>query len=188
MAMCVVTVTMVCSEGKGASAMKRDRRTSKKEKDGGTISKDGITVRFNRARRSLEISESEAGLLLQGGVVRARAGGVDVSSDNAKSPCRVTVNGDPPELRLDLSDALAVLVRIGNNGTVSVLTEGRIEGEAIFQADAAMGRKAMLAILNDQKDDDAKVLFTTLGPAEVHQAQSLFDPEQDLAMTADAAK
>jgi len=186
MTVCLVTVTMVCSEGKGASAVKRDLRKSQEEKRSGTVSKDGITVRFNKAKRNIEISESEAGLLLHGGVVRARTGKVDVSSDSARSPCRITVNDSPPELRLDLADALAVVVRIGDNGTVSVLMKGEMEGAATFQADAATGQQAMLAILNDQKDDDAKVLFTALGPAEVQQARSLFDPEHDLAMTADA--
>lgn len=149
------------------------------------ISKYGIEVKFNVPTRELTIDASSAGPILEHCVVRAGIGGLDISSDNRQLSCAVTIDESMPQMTLLLADKLTVRILIDNKTTVTVRTEGKLQGLAAFHGRTATDKEVTPAILNAQQTKDKHVLFTTLGPADFQNVRSMFYPELDFAMTAE---
>jgi hypothetical protein len=149
---------------------------------GNAVSRGELEVRFDNKTRTFEVFDKEAGPILDRGVIRAQAGGREVSSDDGNLTCRATANADQAELRVECGDAFILVFRLSDDAQVEARVEGRLEGPASLRA-RATAPKAIIAMLQDQEKDDRGVLVTTLGPAEVPRARSLFDPDHDLAVT-----
>lgn len=150
------------------------------------VSAGDLTVRYDAATRSLAVLHGEAGAVLDGIVVKATVGGREVSSADAAPAAKVTADAARGELVLALPGALAVKATI-RGGEVEFRAEGAFDGPAALTGRAGMGTDALPAILQAEAPADRGVLVTTLGPAVVPGARSLFGPQADFALTAGPA-
>ena len=151
------------------------------------LARGAVQVKFDAASRTLEVADDDLGPVLRGGVIRARVGPQAVSSDQPGLKAEVAEVQGRKELLVGLGETARLRIGIGEEGQVELRTEGPLDGPITCQATAAMGPRPVVAVLVDQKPADNKVLVTTLGPAEVPAARSLYDAQRDLAVTAEAA-
>ncbi|HOX38371.1 MAG TPA: hypothetical protein PL033_10330 [Candidatus Brocadiia bacterium] len=149
-----------------------------------TLTHAGVSVAFSTENRTVSISDAEYGKLLDRIAVVSSNIKTRFSTDDVALKPSAVCDQERKELRLSLSNGFSITFRISDNGTVDVATVGEGFKDVIIEAESCLGEKAMPAILGDQEPDKQDVLFSTLGPAEVHSAKSLFDPERDLAITA----
>ena len=140
-----------------------------------------LTVRFDPQTRTLQVSHRQAGALLDNITVKAKVGGREVASDD--KALRYTASTGQDELTVAFQESFSIKAAI-RDGQVQVRVEGDLEGPAALGGRSALGAGAIAARLQDAAATDGNVLVTTLGPAEVGGAASLFDPEKDLALTA----
>ncbi|MCX5670790.1 MAG: discoidin domain-containing protein [Planctomycetota bacterium] len=144
------------------------------------ITVKGVTVRFDAATRTLQVSDREAGTVLDRIAVKATVGGRVAASDDKALRFTTSVAGGELAVALDKAFTLKAAVR---EGAVEIRAEGDLQGPALLSGRAALGAGAIIARLQDEAKTDKSVLVTTLGPAQVPGALSLFDRERDLAMT-----
>jgi len=151
------------------------------------LARGSVQVKFDAASRTFEVADDDLGPVLRGGVIRARVGQHAVSSDRPGLKAELAEVQGRKELLVGLGETARLRIGIGEEGQVELRTEGSLDGPITCQAAAVMGPRPVVAALLDQKPADRSVLVTTLGPAEVPGARSLFDPQRDLAVTAEAA-
>ena len=155
-----------------------------------TIAQGRLRVVFKPQTRTLEVVDSQAGPLLERGMVQAT---VDKQVMSSERPGGLQAWAGPEawvdpkqRLRLPLGEGAWAVIRLLDEEQVEVATEGLPDGPAVFQATAAMGPRAVLGLLSDKRIEDRKVLLMTYGHASVASARSLFDPLRDMALTAGA--
>ena len=151
-----------------------------------SVAKGELEVRFDGKTRTFEVSDKEAGPILGHGVIRAQVGGRKISSDDKNLTCRATADVDQGELKVEIGDALVLKIRLGDDAQVEARLEGKLGGPAVLQARPAAPHP-MIAMVEEEREEDQGVLVTMLGLAEVPRARSLFYPDHDLAMTAGPA-
>jgi len=151
-----------------------------------SVSAGDVTVRYDSAGRSLTVMHHEAGAILDRIAVKAKVGGREVSSDDVALTPSITADGARGELVLALSGALTVKATV-RNGEVEFRAEGNLDGTAALAGRSGLGPEVLPAILQDEAPADRGVLVTTLGPAAVPGARSLFGPLRDFALTAGPA-
>lgn len=142
-----------------------------------------LTLRFDGGSGLLALAHSDHGLLLDKGEVLLLGDDRPISSADSESvePRR---EGGHPSMKLVLEDGRAIWLWIDDDRFFTSIL-GQARGVEV-RFDAHVGPEAVPGFLEDQKGDDCRVLITTLGPAEVPGAKSLFDPERDLALVAGA--
>jgi len=151
-----------------------------------SVSAGDVTVRYDSAARSLAVLHREAGVILDRIAVKAKVGGREVSSDDAALTPSVAADAARGELVLALPGALTVKATV-RDGEVEFRAEGNLDGAAALAGRAGLGPDALPAILQAEAAADRGVLVTTLGPAVVPGARSLFGPLKDFALTAGPA-
>jgi hypothetical protein len=139
-----------------------------------------VTVKFDPATRTLQVADPEGGTVLDRIVVKAKVAGTEVASD--QEGLRLTTSVAGGELTVALEKAFTLKAAV-KEGVVEIRAEGTLDGPATLTGRAALGAGAIAARLQDAALGDAGVLVTTLGPAPVPGAASLFDPARDLAVT-----
>lgn len=172
------------------------------------VSRGSLEVRFDDATRTFAVSDSEAGVVLGGGVVRGRIAGREFASDDKSRKYRTEIRRD---IRCGFSivfdDACTVTLGLVSDTELVARVDGPMEGRVTWESMAfpqiielfvgrddtdtgipvaagrIKGNIPLLGILQDEQASDKGVLVTTLGPAAVPGASALFDPEKDLAMT-----
>jgi hypothetical protein len=154
--------------------------------EGTLVSKGNLEVRFDDKSRAFVVFDREAGVLLDRIVVRARVGGREVATDVENPTSRVNTDPDQGELAIALSDDFVLRLRVNDDGQFEARTNGKADGPVSLSG-RATSPHAMIALLEEDRKNDQGVLVTTLGPAQVSKARSLFDPQNDLAMTAGPA-
>ena len=144
----------------------------------------GFTAQVDPQSGALALLRAGAGPLLNDLVVTARAGGRTVSSRHG--PLRISTAaaeaGTTHVVKLDFGNGLSLALEASPD-EVTLRANGRLEGPAVLRARSALGPNAIMAFLKDDAANDQSVLTTTLGPAVVPGARSLFDPARDLALT-----
>lgn len=140
-----------------------------------------LTVRFDAATHTFKVSHREAGDVLTDIVVRAKVGGREIASNSERLEASIVPAGNV--LKVTLEQAFTVSAEVTDDGGIEIIVEGPIQGDVTFQARAGVGAKAAACFLKDEAEADQGVLVTTLGPAAIAAAPSIFDPEKDLALS-----
>jgi len=167
--LCVAAVAMCAAWAAAGEALIRD---------------ESLEVRLDRKTHTLSVADREAGAVLTGlSIYTASHLPREASADMGFAPKhveQVLVAGNGREMVLRLKGGAVLRVRLEGKGRLGVHMAGH-DGEIVrCRARAAMGTKPMIAMDAEQAPGDKGVLVTTLGPAQVAEARSLFDPERDL--------
>ena len=163
-----------------AAAPKAENAAVPAKTENAAVATKDVTVKFDPATRTLQVADPEGGTVLDRIVVKAKVAGTEVASDQEGLRLTTSVAGN--ELTVALEKAFTLKAAI-KEGVVEIRAEGTLDGPAILTGRAALGTGAIAARLQDAALGDAGVLVTTLGPAPVPGAASLFDPARDLAVT-----
>jgi hypothetical protein len=148
-----------------------------------TISNGTLQVKFNSATRTLELSDTEAGPLLGQLVVEATVDERVVKSDQAGVKVEIAGEEGQKELILALAGDVKTRVRVIDGNRIELRTDGSFQENVYYRARAEMGPRPLVALLEEHRSEDRRVLVTTYGPAEVRAAQAIFDPQRDLALS-----
>ena len=172
---------------------------------------NNLKVNFNKTNRTFDISRDDIGVILHDGIIIYTVQGKTFSSNDKKISYDLSTSEKQITLKLDKN--YAITIHIGDTGTLYCTFNGKAEGLVTFEAKTNFNSDtAIPAILKNQKHTDNNVLTTTLGPAEIQNDQnnnfvqtkymnwpvfgcqkigpekSIFLPENDLAITAAAAR
>jgi len=143
-----------------------------------------LEASFNTQSRTITIVRRSGGTVLGCLSVKAKVGGQEIiSTDKNLKLGECTAVGDT--LTIPIEGAFTIKVVLKDN-VAEIHVEGNLDGPADVHAAVFAG--PIVAMLQDEAAADRGVLVTTLGPANVPGASSLYDPEKDLALTAGPAQ
>jgi len=160
--------------------------------DAAQVSDGTVSVRFDTQSGRFAIADDDIGTVLSDGYIVARAGAAEVDTRNAARITAVKERIGPTGPEIMVRYRPGVLLVFGVRGA-----EGRVEVTASMPDEASiarararmqMGPEPVIGRLIDERAGDAGVLTTTLGPANIPSARSLFDRRHDVAVTVDAAE
>jgi hypothetical protein len=171
LAVLVVVLVSLPAVGRGQSA---------------TVSANDVTVEFQASSGTVGVSHARAGAIVEALVVKAQADGQIAATNSRDRNVRAAADAARGELTVTVEKAFALTLSV-RDGQVGLRVTGELRGQATLEARAALGPKAIAGFVRDEAQADRGVLVTTLGPAEVPGAGSLFDPDRDVAVTAGPA-
>ena len=137
------------------------------------VSNENLTLTFNGESRELELSCAGKGIVLDRGIL---------TMPSAEGLLHVGRDAALPVMTFGFSGGREAAIRLEGN-RLFLSASDRIE----LTFHGAVHPDSVAAFLKDQKDKDHDVLVTTLGPASIPGADSLYDPHHDLALTAQAS-
>lgn len=159
---------------------------------GATQVSDGtLAVQFDTKSGHFAIADTEAGTVLTDGYAIAQAGAAEVDTRDTSRVTAVEERDNPagPELVVWYRSDVRFVFRVRGAESRVEITASMPDEANIARARARMqmGPDPLIGRLLDQKPGDGGVLTTTLGPANIPSARSLFDRRHDVAVTVGAA-
>jgi hypothetical protein len=150
-------------------------------------SEQKLSVRFDAGSRTLSIHDADGRTLLDSGIVW--------TTPPSPSPMRLIMpsRSDADDATIDASNPAALTITVpGGPGFRITATHDTVIITSTDPAAAGVdcrfahpaGDRLIPAIAKDEQSTDRKVLITTLGPAAVPGARSLFDIQRDTLLSA----
>lgn len=157
---------------------------------GASATSGDVSVVFDERTRRFAYHHAASGALLVDGVVAVTHAGGTHWSDGAGYRAKVEPGegGDPAVLRVRLRGrgrpGLTLTFEAHGDQRSIVLRAVGTDGDGIrARARLRMGAEPVIGFTKEEQPQDGRVLTTTLGPAHVSGARSLFDRQRDVALT-----
>jgi len=140
-----------------------------------------LTLTFNEETRTFELYDTNEGLLLSAGIIRAEGNEKSISTNDPKLK-HVVKSNKQGTLTIMFDEELIVNAKFSGDTLLTFHAEGTSVKTVHFTARAPLSRRTMGSVLKNEKERDNKTIIQTMGVQDIPGLKSIFDPIKDLAL------